>query len=255
MCIIVYKPAEAPFPDRTVLDTCFLNNSDGAGYMYAVNGRVYIKKGFMSFDALMKSLKHTRKQCGDKIPYVLHFRIATQGGAKPELTHPYPLSEEMADLKRLNSTSDIGIAHNGIISLTASNKKDIDYNDTMTFITDYLSLIIRDKGYWKDPATVELINRLADSKLAILDGSGHCELIGDFKEDDGIYYSNYTYLYSNSYLYGHMKYGSVYGGYSLYDEYTECPMLYGYEDYAYCFDCPEKKYCYDSDDEIMKLII
>ena len=196
MCIIIYKGEGKPFPPKETMKTCFDNNPDGAGYMLAVNKKVIIKKGFMTFHHFYSSLKETRKLYGDDVPYVMHFRITTQGGVNKYLTHPYPLSSEMDELKQLNTTAKIGIAHNGIIHLTSNNSK--DYNDTMKFITDYLSLIIDSPNYYKDEKKMLLITRLCGSKLAILDNLGHCELIGNgWIEDKGIYYSNSSYKKNN----------------------------------------------------------
>lgn len=185
-------------PSKKTLQTCFENNPDGAGYMYAYNKKVYIEKGFMSFSKFWKSLSDTRKKVGDNVPYVLHFRISTQAGKRQDCTHPYPLSDKMAELRKLSTTTDIGIAHNGIISLTSagySYTKTITYNDTMEFITDYLSLIIKSKDYYKDKDTLTLIERLCGSKLAILDGDGHCQLVGNgWVLEDGVFYSNTSYL-------------------------------------------------------------
>ena len=80
MCIIVYKPADETFPSYKTLERCFRYNDDGAGYMYAANGSVFICKGFMTFDSFKKSLRRTRKLYGDYMPYVMHFRISTQAG-------------------------------------------------------------------------------------------------------------------------------------------------------------------------------
>ena len=200
MCIIVYKPKNIAFPKKATLETCFDHNSDGAGYMYTYNNKVHIRKGFKDFDSFYKDLNKIRKQVGDKIPFVMHFRISTQGGKKMELTHPYPLCDNYKEMRKLQSECQIGIAHNGIIHLTSEysygymRAKQPDYNDTMTFIRDYLSIIISDKNYYKKPRVLELIERLCESKLAILDADGHCELIGDFKQENGVYYSNSTYM-------------------------------------------------------------
>lgn len=197
MCIIVYKPSTAKLPSKNTLRKCWINNPDGAGYMYPdiEKGKVVIKKGFMTMNDFMSSLKQDYSKMGHCTPFVLHFRISTQGGVKRGLTHPFPLSADMDDLRKLKTTTDIGIAHNGVISLTTSywNRKDLDYSDTMLFITDYLSLIIKDKNYYKDPDKLELIERLIDSKMAIMDDTGHTELIGHFYEDGGCYYSNIYY--------------------------------------------------------------
>ena len=181
MCVILYKPNNVAMPTKDILKTCYDNNPDGAGYMYSNDNNVVIKKGFMTFNAFYKSLKSTKK-LWNNTPFVIHFRISTQGGVNKQLTHPFPLSANMSDLKKLNNKSNIGIAHNGIIDLTSNYyKKDINHSDTMEFITDYLSLIIDNINYYKNSKTLKLIERLADSKLAILDRCGHCELIGNFE--------------------------------------------------------------------------
>lgn len=206
MCIIVHKPKGIELPSKKTLKTCWERNPDGAGYMFNLNDKVVIKKGFMKFKTFYKSLTHDYKIVdGDTKSFVLHFRISTQGGVNPQLTHPFPLSAEMNDLRQLLFTSDIGIAHNGIIDLTSvGSLKQVTYSDTMTFITDYLSLIINDRDYHKDTKTLTLIERLAGSKLAIMDGSGLVTRIGAFIEDEGCYYSNgnykpVTYSYYPSY--------------------------------------------------------
>lgn len=195
MCIIVHKPQGVELPSKKTLKVCWDRNPDGAGYMFNLNDKVVIKKGFMKFKAFYKALTSDYKVVdGASKSFVIHFRISTQGGVNPQLTHPFPLSPHMDDLRQLFFTSDIGIAHNGIIDLTSvGTLKQVTYSDTMTFITDYLSLIIKNRDYYKDKDTLTLIERLAGSKLAILDGSGKTTLIGSFIEDKGCYYSNCNY--------------------------------------------------------------
>jgi hypothetical protein len=171
--------------------------------MYVANDKVHIVKGLMTYKAFEKSLHNTRKIFGDDIPYVLHFRISTQAGNRQDCTHPFPLSSNMDKLRKLKSSCKIGIAHNGIISLTSSYLKDITYSDTMKFITDYLSLIIKSKQYYDSKDTLKLIDKLCGSKLAILDNTGHCEIIGTgWINDNGILYSNSTYKPRVSYSVG-----------------------------------------------------
>lgn len=191
MCIIVYKPSTAKMPTKATLKQCWENNKDGAGYMFPSKDKVIIKKGFMNFKEFYKSLMYDKSQYGEFTPFVLHFRISTQGGVNKECTHPFPLSTEMEYLKKLRVKCECGIAHNGIIELTSDKwNKTVTYSDTMKFITDYLTLIITSKQWYKDPLKVKLIERLADSKLAIMMGDGNVTLIGDFIESDGCFYSN-----------------------------------------------------------------
>jgi len=248
MCIIVYKPLNVAFPKKETLEECFKRNDDGAGYMYTFNNKVHIRKGFDNFKSFYNSLQKSIKVTGTDVPYVMHFRISTQAHGRKDCTHPFPLSSKMDDLRCLSASCNIGIAHNGIISLTSSSpyhygfKEVITYSDTMLFITDYLSLIIKNKNYYKDKNKLTLIERLVESKLAILDSDGHCELIGNFIEDNGIYYSNSSYVpYVPKYnVIDNSKYKYSYdskfkSNYSIYDE-------YGYDEYDdYYSDVPKGK--------------
>jgi predicted glutamine amidotransferase len=245
-------------PSKQILETCFKNNPDGAGFMYATKGQVYIKKGFMDYHAFESNLNSTLKKIDEiKTPMVLHFRITTQGGVNQACTHPFPLSKQMNDLRQLNVATEIGVAHNGIISLTSEgyysyksyNTRVIDYSDTMKFITDYLSLIIKSPKYYKDDDTIELIERLCGSKLAILDCNGHCELIGNFTKDSGIYYSNDSYkprVYKATKTKTKTK-PIVYDDYDDYDDYGVYGNYGGFLDNAYddCWDNSTGEYDFD----------
>lgn len=211
-------------PNEATLKECFRCNKDGAGYMFPEDGKVQIKKGFMTFDALNTSLKADYERLGSATPFVLHFRIGTHGGNNQANTHPFPLSKNMSDLRQLYCRTNCGIAHNGIISLTSTRTteyveeydeklkcmvqhyKPADYSDTMKFITDYLSLIIQNKNWYTNEDNITLIEKLigGSNKLAIMNADGHTTLIGSFIEDNGVFYSNSSYKvydYSRSWNY------------------------------------------------------
>lgn len=254
MCIVVYKRNGVKMPSTKILKNCFDNNPDGAGYMYAHKGKVHIFKGFMNFEKFMCALEKSIATVGEKIPYVLHFRISTQAGTRADCTHPFPLSPQMNDLRKLRTKSGIGIAHNGIISLTSAYAKQITHSDTMEFITDYLSLIIKNSRYYESKDTMLLIQRLCESKLAILDGQGHCELVGNgWVLNNDIYYSNKTYeeIYYSRYMLGCDEYDEIDEYATLhYDPKKEefnfnernCTYFaYGVEDYCPC--CSQYSKC------------
>ena len=232
MCVICYKPAGVDFPEVEALQNCFDTNSDGAGYMYAYKGKVYIRKGLMTFKGFKDSIDDLDPRIDrKKTPFVFHFRISTQAGIRKDCCHPYPLSKDMDELRKLKTMADFGIAHNGIISLTSeysTKGKTPTYNDTMKFITDYLTLIIHDRYYYKNRDTISLIEKLAESKLAILDGTGHCELIGKFIKYKDCWYSNDSYD-------GWAKY---YKGSKLYRPYGSTYDMY---DYCYSYNGQTKK--------------
>lgn len=233
MCIIVYKPKDQQMPSKQTLKMCWHSNPDGAGYMMPNDdGKIVIKKGFMTFKSFWKSLIFERNKYKGDRPIVMHFRVSTQAGVNPECTHPFPLSDKMDNLKKLSVTTQCGIAHNGIIDLTSDKwNKTITYSDTMKFITDYLSLIITTKHWYEDKKKKLLIERLADSKLAIMMDNGHVELIGEFIQDNGIYYSN-SYYKIDRYAPKPVTTSAKTYIYNSYDEYLE--STYGhYNGYYY----------------------
>lgn len=266
MCIIVYKPSTSNFPTKKTLKTCFSNNDDGAGYMFAANGKVAIRKGFMKFKDFWDDLSKTRKKFGEDVACVMHFRISTQAGINPYITHPYSVSDDLEKLRTLRVTADVGVAHNGIIDFT-SDSKALDRNDTMTFVMEYLSLIADTAKWYENPNKIKLVENLIGkhNKLAILSGDGHCELIGDFVvATDGCYYSNYSYLvdYNTAVArkyYSWEEYGDVWDDNidddyikyeNMWDEKTNtyqfdrqiCPYVV-YGDCSWCCDCQHCKEC------------
>ena len=213
MCVIVYKPEGVDLPDEITLRSCFVQNPDGAGYMLPSGDGVLIKKGYMSFSAFYNAVLDDYNK--DK-PLVMHFRIGTQGGNTPQNTHPFPLSDEVDDLRELKILTEVGIAHNGIINLT-SNYKMTNTSDTMDFITEYLSLIINDSDWYKGKYFGKdklLVERLIGgyNKLAIMSKDGHTELIGEFQKDGECYYSN-------------LHHKNTYAQYKLYDSYDDYDII------------------------------
>ena len=194
MCVICVKNKNVKFPEEKALRNCWDNNPDMGGFMYAYNNEVYIKKGYMTYEDFSRALNEARKVTGDDVPYVLHFRISTQGYDK-DCCQPFPLSEKMKNLRKCKSKASIGVAHNGILSMTSDGAK--NYSDTMKFITDYLVDIIRGLDYHKDKRTLRLIERLIDgSRFAILGRDGVCTMLGKGWMEDkptGLWYSNNSY--------------------------------------------------------------
>lgn len=195
MCIAIGKPMGVAIPDESILKNCWNNNSDGAGFAYAVNGNVFIKKGFMTFDSFKSALKeaderYNLKDCG----MLLHFRIATHGAKDATMTHPFPINSDEGALKKIEYVSDYAVIHNGIISLTGYEaNKSRGLSDTAIFIQKYLTKIATNKKWLNNPANIDLIEDLIDSKMAILYKTGGIKFTSGFKEDNGVYYSNNSY--------------------------------------------------------------
>lgn len=197
MCIIVYKPANIQLPDYNTLANCFDSNPDGAGLMYRDNNsnQIIIQKGFMSFNSLYTAIQSLQNEIDiTAADIILHFRYATQGSISPCNCHPFPITKKTKDLKELKTSSKIAMVHNGVINFCTDyqnkNKKTAVLSDTQIFIRDYLSKMNNSTLF--NSAVLQLIEESTNSKFIFMDAK-HIELIGDFIEDRGIYYSNSTY--------------------------------------------------------------
>lgn len=189
MCIICVKKKGVNPPTEETIRTMFDHNPDGAGYMFVNDGTVEIHKGFMNVEDFLRDVKEFTED--DVVIY--HFRISTQAGVKPSMTHPFPLTDNLEDTELLDLRCACGIAHNGRIPCTSGISK--DYSDTALFVANYLSEIMY-KGYdsIENPYIYDAVDRLADSKLAFMNGKGEITLIGDFiKDENGLIYSNRSY--------------------------------------------------------------
>jgi predicted glutamine amidotransferase len=168
----------------------FINNPHGAGYMTARNGRVEISKGFMTWADFARAVRMEAFTAAD--PVVYHFRISTQAGVNPEMTHPFPLTSHIEQCKLWDVACPIGVAHNGIIRLT-SNSRDREYSDTAHYIVEFLRYLVRDADDLRNAAILDAIHRTTDSRWALMDSTGYIATVGDFIEEGGCLYSNGTF--------------------------------------------------------------
>ena len=187
MCVIAASPAGAPQPTESELRAMFARNPHGAGYMYARAGKVHIHKGFMDCTDYLRTIRNEHFTADD--PVVYHCRIATQGTIGPAMTQPFPLSANLKHTTKTDLICPIGLAHNGIISLT-SDPAETDFSDTALFISRFAVRLLRSPRDLHDPQILDAIELLTRSKWAILAGDGSIETVGNFTKCNGILYSN-----------------------------------------------------------------
>lgn len=192
MCIIAAKPKGTAMPGRDVIRRMWDNNPDGAGIMYAHDNKVVIHKGFMKLSEFEAELdKLERKLDMQKTGLVMHFRITTHGGTRPENTHPFPVTQKLARLRQLRLTTNIGVAHNGIISITP---RDNTLSDTMEYIASQLYPLMKVcPTFYENEYAMLMIQNAITSRMAFLLPDGKIYTTGDFIEDEGMIYSNDSY--------------------------------------------------------------
>lgn len=244
MCIIVAKKKGVKMPSKNILETCFNNNSDGAGLMYVQNGQVIIDKGYMDFKSFYKRLQKLERRLGDLTnkSIVMHFRIGTQGANDKATTHPFPISKDIAQLKATYVKTDVGMVHNGIISKFNYDKS---ISDTQLFIKDFVSVIKNlKKDFYTDNSVMQLLKgEIGSSKLCFLDKNENIYYIGEKFVDNGVVYSNTTY---KSYYYKTPSYRYAYD----YDYDYDYDYIYGYNKTS----APMETYKSLSVDEFLKKV-
>lgn len=183
MCVICYSPAGHRLPTLDEITTMFVNNHDGAGYMYLRNGKVIIRKGFDNVRDLMRSVKADKITTADVIVY--HFRIATQG-FRFEMSQPFAITNDEQILQSWDVEADAGIAHNGIIRMTSTG--DEMFSDTAIYIRDHLA------GRRITDKFVKTVESEAGGKMIFLLADGSVHMTGRWVYDDGLLFSNTSYL-------------------------------------------------------------
>ena len=228
MCIIVVKEKDKKLPKLEYLENCFENNPDGMGFMYTNKGKVIIDKGYMTYKTFVKRYQKLCRKFNnfDNKALIMHFRIGTAGANSPQNTHPYPITDNKKLLHKTYLKTDLGVAHNGIISQYNPPKDIKDINDTQNFIMNYLYPVYSNwHDFYKNYRFREGLEDITNSKLAFLDKNDTIKLVGDYEQDEnGIKYSNGNYkpfIYSYSYSGCYDKYYSDY-----YNEKSTTDYLY-----------------------------
>lgn len=226
MCIIVVVENGKELPDENILRKCWDNNSHGAGFMYNDGDTVNIRKGFMTFEDFMLSLKvsrgiYTEKELQD-MSFVLHFRIKTSGTVNAACCHPFPLDDDVNHLMETFLSTDVGIAHNGVIQ---GMETSLTVSDTMSYIMEFLIPLKKAiPDFQHNETALKMVDvTITGSRMAFLTPDGIVTRVGKWYTEDGIHYSNETYKvdrityssYGNSYDLSGYQSNASYNNYVL----------------------------------------
>lgn len=230
MCIIVYKPAGVEIPAKTVWENCWSSNHDGIGLMYRDNGKVQIKKGFMTLESFENALENLKRKTDlNALDLVVHFRFATHGTVSPGNCHPFPVTSNLKRMQKVDIAVSRALAHNGILHKFAPPKS-LKVSDTMYFIYKNHKNLIRTL---KD----------TDGKFILMTGT-KTQIFGKFVQEGGVFYSNNGYsTLSFAYNYGKTKYwGAATGksGKAQKDKKQTRLSVYNPEQVIKCCECGEK---------------
>ena len=197
MCIICLKPAGVDLPSDDEIKYMFEHNPHGAGF--AIQGdtrgdgvfRVEYHKGFMNVDDLLEALGPREKL--KNLTVAIHCRIKTSGETDKYTTHPFPISNQYADLRKTDGEGAV-LFHNGIFS-GLGGIINPNSSDTQDFVVGVAS------RYLKNARMPRKISQAIVSKIA-----GDCRVLimypkenfpilrfGTWHEHKGCLYSNLNY--------------------------------------------------------------
>lgn len=181
MCIALHKKAGITLPRQTYLN-CFNSNQDGAGFAYALDGKIHVQKGFFDFDEFYREfIKHEQHDA------IVHFRIGTAGPNDVFNCHPWAVIDCYRGF-------EFAIIHNGILSYPHSTEK----SDTGHFVDEVFGPILQRDPWFLDskPGIYLLEEKLGHgNKMVVLRSDGKVYVLNRDNgiESDGVWFSNYGF--------------------------------------------------------------
>lgn len=194
MCIIMYKSAKVnKIPKEYIENACY-RNPDMFGIACQKNkGKVYIEKGFKTFEELYKAYKVWEDKGGYDI--MIHARIKTHGAVNTLNCHPFALGKRKADLEFNKGFVSNVYCHNGQI-----DSIDVPKTSTTSDTYEFGYRIVANLLPLPNSNIKTIISNLEPYSKFCLFREGHFPLlIGDFVEEDGVMFSNTSYKGYTSY--------------------------------------------------------
>lgn len=196
MCVIAYSPAGIPIPSQDDIEKMFKKNPHGAGMAITKpDGFTEWHKGYMDLESFNAKLDEFSPEMLKECETTLHFRITTKGNTDPETCHPFPVSPQFSDMRKLHGiTQGPVVFHNGTITGFGGIGAQVA-SDSQDFVMGPMFYIMkglkpdRNMGKLRKTAIEQL---LGSSRLLIMMANGDNYRLGSnwTQHTDKCYYSN-----------------------------------------------------------------
>jgi len=211
MCIIAISDYNVQNLTKEVLETCFYNNDDGAGFA-SWNRQTQlwdVEKGFLKFEDFWEAF--SAHNFGEEDYVICHFRIGSSGNKDAGNTHPFPIVDNYDEMRELKFSVPNILFHNGVIGSGEGI-----YSDTMKHTKNMIAPLLphfEERGI-KDIA-IE-VSRDVSNKWVVTRGSKIYQWGKFEKSKEGWEFSNTSYSYRKAIIYNSNHYGAGWGsGYTL----------------------------------------
>ncbi len=185
MCIIILAPTGVVVPNDK-LYRAWTNNQDGAGFGYVDNNdNVVVSKRHSTYGAFHKEYVEAVQKFGATSPFLIHFRIRSQGDKGMENTHPFMFRPEEGPAGML--------AHNGTMFTPTgawTGKDDDKYSDTRVFAERLGPKLAYD---YVQAGRALLAGAIGSSRMVFLYANREYVILNEERPglwEDGIWYSN-----------------------------------------------------------------
>ena len=198
MCIIAITPREVAYPSYKRVKNMCENNNDGFAIVWNVKGEPVRNYRTLNEKKFLKKYNEiTSTYKAKDVSLFIHARIKTHGTQKLENCHGW-----------IEDKIGLAFAHNGILSI----KNRDDMTDSETFFRDIFAPAFELGGWSAGERAIKAC--IGTSKFCFMDMYGNLIHYGNYiKGDDGILYSNDSYMertwnrYGGYYGIGSCNYG------------------------------------------------
>lgn len=179
MCIIAIKPREVAYPSYKRVRTMCENNNDGFAIVWHVKGEPVRNYRTLNEKKFLKKYNEiTSTYKAKDVSLFIHARIKTHGTQKLENCHGW-----------IEDKIGLAFAHNGILSI----KNRDDMTDSETFFRDIFAPVFEIGGWEAGERAIKAC--IGTSKFCFMDMYGNIVHYGNYlKGDDGVLYSNDSYM-------------------------------------------------------------
>lgn len=211
MCIIAIKKRGVKFPSVETIKNMCENNPDGFAMVYNIRGEKTRVIRSLNSDDILEAYKKLLKHSYKKVAFFMHARIKTHGTININNCHGWYSDE-----------CKLHFAHNGVLKITNRD----DMTDSETFLRDIFTPAFLYRGWTGAELAIDAC--IGTSKFVFMENDGTIHHYGQYKDDEGMLYSNDSYKEQSwkkytcnyNYNYNYTPSYDCFGGYRRGDKVT-----------------------------------